>query len=45
MTQCFQFLISLGVSVIDLDSEACVSQLARYIPANPVVSNEDIGED
>ena len=36
---------SLGVDVIDLDSEECVSLLAEYIRANPEVWNEDIGEE
>ena len=31
------WLRSLGVNVIDLDSEECVSLLADYIRANPVV--------
>jgi cytosine deaminase len=39
-----EWLRSLGVQVIDLDSEECVSLLARYIRANPEVWNEDIGE-
>ena len=38
------WLRSLGVSVIDLDSEECVSLLGEYIRANPEVWNEDIGE-
>jgi cytosine deaminase len=40
-----EWLRSLGVQVIDLDSEECVSLLARYICANPEVWNEDIGEE
>src|SRR5579863_7759186 len=39
------WLRSLGVRVIDLDSEECVSLLAGYIAANPEVWNEDIGEE
>ena len=39
------WLRSLGVSVIDLDSEECVSLLAHYIAANPEAWNEDIGEE
>jgi creatinine deaminase len=39
------WLRSLGVSVIDLDSEECVSLLAHYMAANPEVWNEDIGEE
>jgi cytosine/creatinine deaminase len=40
-----EWLRSLGVRVIDLDSEECASMLAEYIQANPEVWNEDIGED
>jgi len=39
------WLCSLGVKVIDLDSQECVSLLADYIRANPEVWNEDIGEE
>jgi cytosine/creatinine deaminase len=39
------WLRSLGVKVIDLDSQECVSLLADYIRANPEVWNEDIGEE
>jgi cytosine/creatinine deaminase len=39
------WLRSLGVNVVDLDSEECVSLLAEYIRRNPEVWNEDIGED
>jgi creatinine deaminase len=39
------WLRSLGVEVIDLDSEECVTLLAKYIRANPAVWNEDIGEE
>jgi len=39
-----EWLRSLGVKVIDLDSQECVSLLAEYIRANPAVWNEDIGE-
>jgi cytosine deaminase len=35
----------LGVPVIDLDSQECVSLLADYIRENPAVWNEDIGEE
>src|ERR1700676_4886191 len=37
------WLRSLGVMVIDLDSQECVSLLREYIRANPAVWNEDIG--
>lgn len=40
-----EWLKSLGVKVIDLDSEPCVSLLAGYISSNPEVWNEDIGEE
>jgi cytosine/creatinine deaminase len=39
-----EWLRSLGIEVIDLDSPACVSMLAEYIHRNPEVWNEDIGE-
>jgi creatinine deaminase len=39
------WLRSLGVQVIDLDSDECASLLARYIQANPEVWNEDIGKE
>jgi len=39
------WLRSLGVPVVDLDSEECVSLLAEYIRVNPAVWNEDIGEE
>ena len=38
------WLRSLGVEVIDLDSEECVALLAEYIRTHPEVWNEDIGE-
>ena len=38
-------LRSLGIEVIDLDSQECVTMLADYIRANPAVWNEDIGEE
>jgi cytosine deaminase len=39
------WLRSLGVKVIDLDSEECVTLLAEFIRAHPEVWNEDIGEE
>jgi cytosine deaminase len=39
------WLHSLGVKVIDRDSEECVSLLADYIRTHPEVWNEDIGEE
>jgi cytosine deaminase len=35
----------LGVQVIDLNSEECISLLSQYIRANPEIWNEDIGEE
>ena len=39
------WLRSLGIQVIDLDSSERVSLLAEYIRVNPEVWNEDIGEE
>ena len=39
------WLRSLGIQVVDLDSQECVSLLAEYIRANPNVWNEDIGTE
>jgi cytosine deaminase len=39
------WLRSLGVKVIDLDSDECASMLSDYIRANPQIWNEDIGEE
>jgi cytosine deaminase len=39
-----EWLRSLGVHVVDLNSEECVALLGQYIHANPAVWNEDIGE-
>jgi cytosine/creatinine deaminase len=39
------WLRSLGLKVIDLDSQECVSLLAEYIRLNPEVWNEDIGQE
>jgi cytosine deaminase len=39
------WLRSLGVEIIDLDSQECVSVLRDYIRANAAVWNEDIGEE
>lgn len=38
-----EWLKSLGVRIIDLDSEECVRLLADYVAANPAVWHEDIG--
>jgi cytosine deaminase len=40
-----EWLKSLGVKVIDLDSDECVTLLSEYIRAHPEVWNEDIGEE
>lgn len=40
-----EWLRSLGVEVIDLNSQECISLLANYIKANPAVWNEDIGQE
>jgi cytosine/creatinine deaminase len=40
-----EWLRSLGVLVIDMNSEECVSLLSQYILTNPEVWNEDIGEE
>jgi creatinine deaminase len=40
-----EWLRSIGVRVVDLDSEECVSMLADYIRKYPAVWNEDIGQD
>jgi|ERR1017187_6541700 creatinine deaminase len=40
-----EWLRSLGVKVIDLDSEECASLLGEYIRAHPEIWNEDIGAE
>jgi cytosine/creatinine deaminase len=40
-----EWLRSLGVEIVDLDSQECTSLLADYIAKNPEVWNEDIGEE
>jgi creatinine deaminase len=40
-----EWLRSLGVQVVDLDSSECASLLGEYIQRNPAVWNEDIGEE
>jgi cytosine/creatinine deaminase len=40
-----EWLRSLGIDAIDLDSHECVKLLEDYIRANPAVWNEDIGEE
>jgi creatinine deaminase len=38
------WLRSLGIPVVDLDSEECVHLLRDFMQKNPAVWNEDIGE-
>jgi len=40
-----EWLRSLGIRVVDLDSSECASLLREYIRKNPEVWNEDIGEE
>jgi creatinine deaminase len=40
-----EWLRSLGIPVVDLDSSECASLLGEYIRNNPAVWNEDIGEE
>jgi cytosine deaminase len=40
-----EWLRSLGVHVVDLDSTECVALLSEYIQANLEIWNEDIGEE
>jgi cytosine/creatinine deaminase len=40
-----EWLRSLGIPVVDLDSAECASLLGEYIRNNPAVWNEDIGEE
>jgi cytosine/creatinine deaminase len=40
-----EWLRSLGIAVVDLDSSDCVSMLSDYIRQNPEVWHEDIGEE
>jgi cytosine/creatinine deaminase len=40
-----EWLRSLDVKVIDLDSKECAALLSGYIRANPEIWNEDIGEE
>lgn len=39
-----EWLRSLSINVIDLDSEECASMMAQYIRENSKIWNEDIGE-
>jgi len=40
-----EWLRSLGIRVIDMDSQECVELMASYIREHPEVWKEDIGED
>jgi cytosine deaminase len=40
-----EWLRSLGIKVIDLDSQECVSLLSDYIDTNPEIWHEDIGQE
>src|SRR6201993_2438604 len=40
-----EWLRSLGIEVIDLDSQECVGLLSAYVQKNPAIWHEDIGED
>src|SRR5580700_8463562 len=40
-----EWLRSLGVKVIDLDSAECASMLGEYIQSNSEIWNEDIGKE
>jgi cytosine deaminase len=40
-----EWLRSLGIAVVDLDSSDCASMLSDYIRQNPEVWHEDIGEE
>lgn len=39
-----EWLRSLGIQVIDLESEECVAMMAAYIRDHPEIWNEDIGQ-
>ena len=39
-----EWLRSLGIRVIDLDSEECVTMMTAYIREHPEIWNEDIGQ-
>lgn len=40
-----EWLRSLGIEVIDLDSQECISILSNYIREHPDIWNEDIGQE
>ena len=39
-----EWLRSLGIGVLDLDSQECVAMMASYIREHPEIWNEDIGQ-
>ena len=39
------WLRSLGVEIIDLDSQECFAMMSQFIRDHPEIWNEDIGED
>jgi cytosine deaminase len=39
-----EWLRSVGVNIIDLESAPCVEMMSSYIRRNPAIWNEDIGE-
>jgi cytosine/creatinine deaminase len=40
-----EWLRSLGITVIDMDSGECANLLSEYIQQNPAIWNEDIGRE
>jgi creatinine deaminase len=38
-----EWLRSLGIEVVDLESQECIDMMASYIEKNPGVWNEDVG--
>jgi len=40
-----EWLRSLGVKIVDLDSEECASMLGEYIRLHPEIWHEDIGQE
>jgi len=40
-----EWLKESGVTIIDLQSELCISMLGQYIRENPDIWNEDVGEE
>jgi cytosine deaminase len=39
------WLRSLGVNIIDVNSPQCIDMMAEFILKNPTLWNEDIGEE